>query len=212
MGARADNFDKPWPGAGTGGSPALDFVNTLDWRGRVPPVEMLNGFPDLVRWARTVAILEAGEAAALRTWSEAHPRPAARALAEAIAVREAIAEIVQAIVQDEAVPATPLALLDQTCREALALRTLRPAGAGAMWGWRAVDGAHPEPARPALAVALDAARILTSNERERVRSCGDPECGWYFLDTSRNQSRRWCNMQSCGNRNKVRRFYRRQHG
>ena len=61
-----------------------------------------------------------------------------------------------------------------------------------------------------MAVALDAARILTSAERERVQSCGDPECGWFFLDTSRNHSRRWCNMQSCGNRNKVRRFYRRQ--
>ena len=207
-----DAFDKPWPGAGTGGAPALDFVNTLDWRGRVPPVELLHGFPDLVRWARTVGILSTGEASALRAWAEAHPRVAARALAESILVREVIAEIFQAVVQGEAVPAAPLARLDSTCRESLALRVLRPAGGGVAWEWRAADPSRPEPSRPALAVALDAARILTSAECERVRSCGDPECGWFFLDTSRNHSRRWCNMESCGNRNKVRRFYRRQRG
>jgi predicted RNA-binding Zn ribbon-like protein len=207
-----DAFDQPWPGAGTGGSPALDFVNTLDWRGREPPVELLHGFPDLVRWARTVGILSAGEASALRVWAEAHPRVAARAMAESILVREVIAEIFQAVVRGEAVPAAPLVQLDSTCRESLALRVLRPAGSGAVWEWRAADPSRPEPFRPAMAVALDAARILTSAERERVRSCGDPECGWFFLDTSRNQSRRWCNMQSCGNRNKVRRFYRRQRG
>ena len=207
----ADVFDRPWPGIGTGGTPALDFVNTLDWRGRVPPVELLHAFPDVVRWARTAGILDADEALALRTWAEAHPRAAARSLAEAIAVREAIAEIVQAVVKGAEVPATPLARLDRTCRASLALRALRPAGKAVAWEWRGTPGADPDPDRPAMAVALDAARILTSEERERVRSCGDPECGWFFLDTSRNRSRRWCNMQACGNRNKVRRFYQRHH-
>ena len=60
-----------------------------------------------------------------------------------------------------------------------------------------------------MAAALDAARLLTSPERERVRECGDALCGWLFVDSSRNLSRRWCNMQGCGNRNKARRFYRR---
>jgi predicted RNA-binding Zn ribbon-like protein len=64
--------------------------------------------------------------------------------------------------------------------------------------------------RPAWAAALEAARILTSPEESaRVRQCADDECGWFFLDTSRNRTRRWCSMKVCGNRNKVRRFYER---
>lgn len=202
-----DAFDRPWPGLGTGGSPALDFANTLDWRLRATPVELLHTFADLLRWAWTAAILTPSEARSLRAWGEAHPRAAARALSDAIAVREAIAAIFQAVARGEGVPSHPLARLDATFREACAARTLRPAGAGVVWNWQETG-----PARPVLAVALDAARLLTSPERDRVRECGDAECGWLFVDTSRNRSRRWCTMQGCGNRNKARRFYRRRQG
>jgi predicted RNA-binding Zn ribbon-like protein len=58
-------------------------------------------------------------------------------------------------------------------------------------------------------VADNAALILTSPERERLSQCRDAECGWFFLDTSKNRSRRWCTMEGCGNRNKARTFYRR---
>lgn len=201
----ADAFDKPWPGVGTAGTPALAFVNTLDWRLREAPVELLKGFPDLLRWAWTTEVLTHGEARTLRAWAEAHPRAAARALTEAIAVREAMAHVLQAVARGQEMPAAPLTRLDAACRVAFSGRALRPAGAGATWEWRATDAS-----RPALAAALDAARLLTSAERRRVRECGDAECGWLFLDTSRNRSRRWCSMEGCGNRNKARRFYRRQ--
>jgi predicted RNA-binding Zn ribbon-like protein len=41
---------------------------------------------------------------------------------------------------------------------------------------------------------------------QRLRSCDNPECRWLFLDTSKNQTRRWCDMKLCGNRMKARRF------
>ncbi len=184
---------------------ALDFVNTLDWRLREPPVELLKAFPDLLRWAGAASILTPKEVRRLRAWEASHPRPAARALAEAIAVREAIAAVFQAVARGEEVPAAPLARLDTAIRRACAARTLRPAGGAARWEWREAG-----PGRPGMAAALDAARLLTSPERDRVRECGDAKCGWLFVDTSRNRSRRWCNMQGCGNRNKARRFQERQ--
>src|ERR671930_579256 len=59
-------------------------------------------------------------------------------------------------------------------------------------------------------VVWSAAELLTSGPLERVRECpGDDTCGWLFLDTSRNGSRRWCDMRTCGNRAKARRYYRR---
>ena len=47
---------------------------------------------------------------------------------------------------------------------------------------------------------------MTSEAANRVRACGNPECRWLFLDTSKNHTRRWCDMKLCGNRMKARRF------
>jgi predicted RNA-binding Zn ribbon-like protein len=122
-------------------------------------------------------------------------------------VREAIAAVFQALSRGEAVPAEPLTVIEAACRDAWSARSLRPAGrSGAAWEWRDESSA---PHRPAWTAALDAARILTSEDRTRIRECGDAACGWLFLDASRNRSRRWCTMEGCGNRNKARNFYRR---
>ncbi len=46
--------------------------------------------------------------------------------------------------------------------------------------------------------------------RDRLKVCGNHNCDWLFLDRSKNQSRVWCEMSSCGNRMKARRFRTRQ--
>jgi predicted RNA-binding Zn ribbon-like protein len=59
-------------------------------------------------------------------------------------------------------------------------------------------------------VVHSAAELLTSPHLDRVRQCADDRgCGFLFFDTSRNGSRRWCSMESCGNRAKARRHYQR---
>jgi predicted RNA-binding Zn ribbon-like protein len=52
-----------------------------------------------------------------------------------------------------------------------------------------------------------AATLLVSDAMRRVKSC--PTCGWLFLDASKNRSRRWCSMDTCGAVAKARRYYRR---
>lgn len=203
-----DPFEGPWHGIGAGGSAAADFANTLDWRLRQRPVELLRDYADLLRFARSAGFLTVPGARGLRRWAEKHPRAARAALAEAVEVREAIAAIFQALVVAKPIPGRPLARLESACREASAARALRARDGAAEWVWREPQ---PEPARPTWAAALETARILTSPEASaRVRQCADAECGWFFLDTSRNRTRRWCSMKACGNRNKVRRFYERR--
>lgn len=203
-------FEKPWSGLGIGGGLSPDFVNTVDWRLREPPVELLKEFSDLLKWGWSTGIVTLQEARKLKAWGESHPRAAAQALAEAREVREAIAGAFQAVARGEALPPMSLARIDEACRAAWAARTLKPAGkGGAAWTWRD-DSSTPH--RIAWSAALDAARILTSEDRERLSECGDAQCGWLFLDTSRNRSRRWCTMQGCGNRNKARNFYKRSTG
>jgi hypothetical protein len=53
--------------------------------------------------------------------------------------------------------------------------------------------------------------LLTSDDLSSVRECAANWCDWLFLDNSRNQSRRWCDMKICGNRTKASRYYRRSH-
>ena len=56
---------------------------------------------------------------------------------------------------------------------------------------------------------VDAAvRLLTSDQLSRMKAC--PSCGWFFLDTSKNNSRRWCSMEDCGSIDKARRYYRKK--
>jgi predicted RNA-binding Zn ribbon-like protein len=61
-----------------------------------------------------------------------------------------------------------------------------------------------------LRLAKQAADLLTGFDPARLKMCSNPECGWMFLDSTRNASRRWCEMAACGNRAKAKRFYRKK--
>jgi predicted RNA-binding Zn ribbon-like protein len=54
-------------------------------------------------------------------------------------------------------------------------------------------------------IALSMADLVTSEQVKKLKSCPGEGCAWLFVDTSRNGARRWCEMEICGNRNKVRR-------
>ena len=202
-------FAKPWAGVTTSGSPALSFVNTLDWRLRNEPVELLHDYEDLLRWARTVELLTPAQAHKLRAEVGNATGTGPRILKRAIELRESLATVFLAVAAGESLPESSVERLDAVCGKARAAQRLSISGDSVLWTWRSQD---PEPERPTWGAALAATDLLTSSEVHRVRLCGDDECGWFFLDTSKNRSRRWCSMESCGNRNKARRFYRRSRG
>jgi predicted RNA-binding Zn ribbon-like protein len=58
-------------------------------------------------------------------------------------------------------------------------------------------------------IAVSALLLLSSPEIDRVKQCPGPTCGWVFLDSSRNRSRRWCSSAECGNRHRAQEHYRR---
>jgi predicted RNA-binding Zn ribbon-like protein len=73
------------------------------------------------------------------------------------------------------------------------------------WTW-AEDGEFERVLWP---VVQSMAEVLVE-AADDVRECpGDGTCGWLFVDRTKNRSRRWCSMQTCGNRAKARRYYRR---
>ena len=57
-------------------------------------------------------------------------------------------------------------------------------------------------------IAHSAMTLLTAGDLTRVKECpGTNDCGWLFYDISKNGSRRWCSMEGCGSRVKMRRLY-----
>jgi predicted RNA-binding Zn ribbon-like protein len=61
-------------------------------------------------------------------------------------------------------------------------------------------------------IALSAERLLTQGRLDRLHACGGADCEWLFLDLSKNGSRRWCSMATCGNSAKVKKFRTRKTG
>lgn len=81
------------------------------------------------------------------------------------------------------------------------------AGGRFQWAW---PGVQPDLDRVCWWVARSAAELLTSEDLTLVRECAGYDCGRLFMDATKNRSRRWCDMSTCGNRAKMRRHYERR--
>ena len=189
----------------------LDFANTADWHASEQPDELLNSYDDLLAWAKNVGLLAAERvrqlSQAVDQSGEAEP---AAALAQALALREAIYRIFSATAAGRSPAAADLTLLNHILSETLTQLRVAPTEAGFAWRWADESQGLDQILGP---IARSAAELLTSESLDRVKECEDDRgCGFLFYDTSRNRSRRWCTMRSCGNRAKVQRHRRRQAG
>jgi predicted RNA-binding Zn ribbon-like protein len=200
----------PAPQTLLAGALCLDFANTADWHASARPHEGLTSYEDLLTWSRRAGLLDAARAA--RILREARRRPgAARAtLRRATALREAIYRIVVSLLRRSPPAPADLTTLNRALDDALRRSRLVAGPDGLAWNWERDDRAHDAPLWP---IAESAADLLTSERRHRIGQCADDRgCGWLFLDTTKNRSRRWCEMDDCGNRAKALRHYRRTHG
>lgn len=189
-----------------GGSLCLDFVNTVDPRHAEPRKEHLPDYGSILGWARHAGLVVAGDADALAAVARRRPDAARRAHDEAIAFRETLYAIFGAVARGEPCPPRCVRRLNEQLADVLPKRQIVSEKGGFAWKWIRDDSID----RILWPVVWSAAELLTRGRLERVRECrGDDGCGWLFLDTSKNGSRRWCDMSTCGNRAKARRHYRR---
>jgi len=194
----------------TGGMLCLDFANTVSRRDD-PELrrEHLAGYGDVVSFARQSALLSPKHAGLLCSFAEQHASQAQRIFQRALELREALYRAFAAIAQKKIPAASDLQKVNDAALDALQHRSLARANGGYRWEWQS-DEKNPLD-RILWQVAQSAAELLTSDKLRALRFCEAPDCEWLFLDNSRNRSRRWCDMTSCGNRQKARRHYQRQH-
>jgi predicted RNA-binding Zn ribbon-like protein len=181
----------------------IDFANTRYSRDS-EPVETVYDFSEIVGWCGTNAMLGREAAEHALQWSEKHGRDAAAIFDDAIALRETIYRICFAMADGKAPEARDVAALNAALDRAPERRVL--AHREKTFGW-SIDRDALSPAGLLAPVLWSAGDLIVSPEVGRLRHCLNDQCGWLFMDDSKNGSRRWCSMQSCGNRAKAHRHY-----
>lgn len=197
----------------SGGHPALDLVNTLDHRfADAAPIELLADYGALLRFAQQTGLLDPGQVRLLT--KSVQPQTAARALRFARELREALAAAFYGNLDKRPPPSADIRTLERHFRAAERHRELhwqeaaaRKGQAGMAWQWGRFE---KQAELPIWALAERAAPLMLTDAMQRVRACEADTCRWLFLDTSKNHTRRWCNMKVCGNRMKARRFQARR--
>jgi predicted RNA-binding Zn ribbon-like protein len=177
----------------------LDFANTVGRTKRGNAGEELDSYAGLLRWCRTARLIDADTEDRLRGEAIADMAVARRELGRGWMLRQVLVAVFEGIASGDGPPALALTRLNQALAESpfsFALASER-AGLAVRHVTRRDDLLAP--------VLLSAAMLLGSPDAKRLRRCEAADCGRFYLDTTRNRSRRWCDMATCGNRAKARR-------
>ncbi|MER7757151.1 CGNR zinc finger domain-containing protein [Kitasatospora sp. NPDC097643] len=190
-----------------GGHLVIDLVNTVTARD-AQPIDWLDGYPRLLEWAALTGHFAPADLADLRRLAEAEPGRAAQALDRTRELREALHDLITALVhQDDPVPAQAVDQVGDHWRHAAARTrlTVRANTPQLQVGIETsgLDYLNDE-------IALQAFDLLRALPLERTRVCPGQRCGWVFIDSSRGGRRRWCDMGTCGNSAKGRTHYQRK--
>ena len=198
-----------------GGRLCLDFANTVGSsagrrQGGPDPDDHLHTYEDLVAWGRQLEVITPRAAKALLAEASRHPAGAAATLERAKELREALYRVFSARAAGEPPVASDLARLNGELKEALSRQRLALEEGQVTWTF---ESAPTDLDAMLWPVARSAGELLTADAGlARLRECASDTCGWLFVDTSKNRSRRWCDMADCGNRAKARRHYHRVQG
>ncbi|KVH57879.1 hypothetical protein WS89_20830 [Burkholderia sp. MSMB1072] len=183
---------------------SLDFANTLYWRGSDPPTETFGTLDDLLAWCREQAGVPAELADACRVPDEEKKGDAPTMLAQALALREALYRLFHAQAEQREPRDADLALLGGFLAEASP--RVAPVRVDGRYAWR-IDAPGATLAGLLSPVLWSAIDLLGGTRLAKVKRCANDACQWLFIDDSKNGSRRWCSMSSCGNRAKAYRHY-----
>ena len=191
-----------------GGALCLDFCNSGQGARNRSKQEWLTGFADLIDWLEAANAIDASHAGRLRAEGGKSPHAAHELWLRALALREALARVLLARTGGRSADDTDLAMIQAEFARTATFARLAPSAQGFAWDVDPKATLLDAALRPLVSSAVE---LLTSGRLARLRRCGNETCYWLFLDETKNCSRRWCEMASCGNLMKVRRHRAKQH-
>jgi len=182
-----------------GGHLAIDFSNCVN---RFKKMDYTERTQFLLAWSVRSGTLSPEAAEGLAEMAHRHPEAEQEVAHRTLDLAQAGRALLQAAAGGQPPPAEPLAVVNRELAAALPHLALRSEEPGFTWTWDE-NGAGLE--RALWPVARAMGELLASDSLSRVKECASDTCSWVFLDSSRNRCRRWCDMSSCGNREKARR-------
>jgi predicted RNA-binding Zn ribbon-like protein len=202
-----------------GGHPALDLVNTVNPRlgGGEPAQDHLTSAAELLAWSRRIDLVDAADRDAVESAWQSAPELAEKALRATLEIREATYDVLAPHADGAGAEnawrtegsAFERLMLRWSAASARSMLISRPEAERGVA--ELVVGTSPAQLIPdrLVAAAVDLVRTV---ELRQLKACPADEggCGWLFLDRSRNGSRRWCAMETCGTRAKIRKLSERR--
>ncbi len=189
------------------GDLSLNYANTKDWHTSSKPVENLKNYEDLVTWGTQAGLVTPEIAEKMKKAASSHPKEAEELYEYSIQVREAMYRIFSNHYAGRPISEGDISLLNNVACDAMA--HLQVTMNGNAFSWQ-LPSEIVDANIILWPVARAAVELLTSEKAARIRVCEDDRgCGYLFIDQTKNHSRRWCSMESCGNRAKARRHYSR---
>jgi predicted RNA-binding Zn ribbon-like protein len=203
-------FDPVSPFRFVGGDLTIDFVNTVDWTGRGLECDRFTSYDRLLEWTGGSGAVEPDALEGLRRAAAHDEYAAQQVLRDALELRELLERTLSRLVRGKRIDEELSELNRGWLRRSLAeLELLRRGGPSNVDERNPIALGWPRAAQalesPLWSVVWSAARLLVSDAAKRIRRCEGIDCGWYYVDRSRNGLRRWCEMETCGTRMKTRR-------
>ena len=185
-----------------GGNSALDLVNTVsgwgydaeDW---VPDME------SFLVWARMCGLLDEGEKKQAARLAESSAAAAGRVLASVKELRFVLWSLITSLQNRKTAKPGDLSVINQWMRRlALAEQVVAKRNKIEFAIKRDISVLE----LIGLRVTAAALALLKNPPTARIKTCPGENCGWKFVDRSKNRSRRWCDMAVCGNLVKAREY------
>lgn len=185
-----------------GGALCLDFANTLEPlaangedRDHLGSDRRRADYAGMLVWFTYAGVLDAPARQRLTDLAATRPARARHAVRTALRLRAASTAVFAAVAAGRELPAEHVSDLRTLYARAILAADLRENDEQPTWDWNvAADLAGP--LRPVVASVID---LLTSPRLARVKQCAGERCWVLFADTTKNKSRRWCQMRYCGN-------------
>jgi predicted RNA-binding Zn ribbon-like protein len=197
-----------------GGWLCLDFVNSVGGRKQreekpypenIIVKDKLENFDDFITWGKEIGIITEAENKYLLKLNSSERKETERTFKNAIELRESLFKIIFDVINNKEPDEKMVQILNREYSSANENRKFVYIDHKIEWQF------SKDPLKPDYLiwlVAESAVKLLSSDIISRVKICAGDDCGWLFLDTSKNKSRQWCDMKDCGNVAKVRRFRR----
>ena len=188
-----------------GGDICFDFINTVNTRRKGVDFEYLSSYDTFLDWCEKTALCTTKQRRQLKKYAQQHSMEKAKSLESVIRLRETLYALFSEIASKQTVGETILHSFNTYLHTCFKQIEIKVQNGKFSLAYKKIDENLLFPTWPIIYAAY---KMLLSDQLDRVKECYN--CGWIFLDQTKNGQRKWCNPSTCGSVEKSRRYYERR--